>query len=59
MKFDELEISPVIMRGITEMGFEEATPIQAKAIPAMMEGKDVIGPEPVRQQPLEYRYYKK
>ena len=43
MKFDELDILPVIMRGITEMGFEEATPIQAKAIPALMEGHDVIG----------------
>ena len=43
MKFDELELFPAIMRGIKEMGFEEATPIQTKAIPVLMEGKDVIG----------------
>ncbi len=43
MKFDELELFPAIMRGIKEMGFEEATPIQCQAIPVLMEGKDVIG----------------
>lgn len=43
MKFDELELFPAIMRGIKEMGFEEATPIQSQAIPVLMEGKDVIG----------------
>ena len=43
MKFDELELFPAVMRGIKEMGFEEATPIQSKAIPVLMEGKDVIG----------------
>ena len=37
MKFDELELVPAIMRGIKEMGFEEATPIQSQAIPVMME----------------------
>ena len=31
------------MRAIQEMGFEEATPIQCKAIPVVMEGVDVIG----------------
>ena len=43
MKFDELELLPAILRGIREMGFEEATPIQSKAIPVMMTGQDVIG----------------
>ena len=43
MKFDELELVPAIMRGIKEMGFEEATPIQSQAIPVMMEGRDIIG----------------
>lgn len=43
MKFDELELFPAIMRGIKEMGFEEATPIQSQAIPVLMDGKDVIG----------------
>jgi ATP-dependent RNA helicase DeaD len=43
MKFEELNISPKILRGITENGYEEATPIQAQTIPAILEGHDVIG----------------
>ena len=43
MKFDELAISPKLLKGIEAMGFEEATPIQAQAIAAMLEGKDLIG----------------
>lgn len=43
IRFDELEIIPQILRGIKEMGFEEATPIQAQAIPVVMSGSDVIG----------------
>lgn len=43
VRFDELNLNPQILRGIQEMGFEEATPIQGKAIPVVMEGVDVIG----------------
>ena len=43
VRFDELNLHPQILRGIREMGFEEATPIQSKAIPTVMEGVDVIG----------------
>lgn len=43
VRFDELNLYPQILRGIQEMGFEEATPIQSKAIPVVMEGVDVIG----------------
>ena len=43
VRFDELDLSPEILRGIQEMGFEEATPIQGKAIPAVLAGGDVIG----------------
>ena len=42
-KFEELELSSFILRAVEEMGFEEMTPIQMKAIPAIMAGKDVIG----------------
>ena len=28
---------------VTEMGFEQASPIQAQAIPVAIEGKDMIG----------------
>ena len=43
LKFDELELSPQILRGIKDMGFEEASPIQAQAIPVVLSGRDVIG----------------
>lgn len=43
LRFDELDLYPQILRAIQEMGFEEATPIQCKAIPVVMEGVDVIG----------------
>ena len=42
-KFEELELSPAILRAVEEMGFEQMSPIQAKAIPVIMEGKDIIG----------------
>ena len=43
VRFDELNLCPEILRGIKEMGFEEASPIQTKAIPVAMEGYDIIG----------------
>lgn len=43
IKFDTLGLDPKILRAITEMGFEEPSPIQAKAIPEVMAGHDVIG----------------
>ena len=43
IRFEELEISNEVKKAISEMGFEEATPIQTKSIPVIMTGKDVIG----------------
>ncbi len=43
LKFEELGINEKIVRAVTDMGFEETTPIQAKAIPVVMEGRDIIG----------------
>lgn len=43
MNFEELCLDPRILRAVTEMGFEQASPIQAKAIPVAIEGKDMIG----------------
>ena len=34
-KFEELQLDDRIIRAITEMGFEEASPIQAQAIPVV------------------------
>ncbi len=42
-KFDELQLNPNILRAIEEMGFEEMSPIQAKAIPMILGGKDIVG----------------
>ena len=43
VRFEELGLRPEIMRAVKKMGFEEASPIQAKAIPVMMSGCDLIG----------------
>ena len=43
IKFEELNILPEIQKAIKNMGFEAASPIQAKAIPMIMSGKDVLG----------------
>ncbi|MDF1694858.1 MAG: DEAD/DEAH box helicase [Saprospiraceae bacterium] len=42
MKFKELGLDDQILEAIGYMGFEEATPIQEKAIPVIIEGKDLI-----------------
>ncbi|WP_256756804.1 DEAD/DEAH box helicase [Cohnella sp. WQ 127256] len=41
--FAEFGLEPDVLQAISEMGFEEATPIQAKAIPIAIAGKDMIG----------------
>lgn len=41
--FNELGLSPQMTRAISEMGFEEATPIQEKTIPLALQGSDIIG----------------
>ncbi|MGY2132621.1 DEAD/DEAH box helicase [Hymenobacter sp. HD11105] len=43
VKFEELSLSTEMQRAITEIGYEEASPIQAEAIPALLAGRDVIG----------------
>jgi len=41
--FDTLPLKAEILRGIAGLGFKKLTPVQAEAIPLMLEGKDVIG----------------
>ena len=43
IRFEDLGLYPEIERAVCFMGFEEASPIQAKAIPAMLSGRDIIG----------------
>lgn len=44
--FNQLEVSEEIIRAAQDMGFEETTPIQAKAIPVILEGRDIIAQAP-------------
>jgi ATP-dependent RNA helicase DeaD len=41
--FKDLLLSPEVMKGIEELGFNDLFPIQAQAIIPLLEGKDVIG----------------
>lgn len=41
--FAELNLTPLIQQALGHMGFEEATPIQEKAIPIALTGRDLIG----------------
>ena len=41
--FSQLSLSPSIAQAVAEMGYENMTPIQAQAIPVVLEGRDVMG----------------
>lgn len=41
--FKELGLEPKILKALDDMGYEKPTPIQARAIPAAMEQRDVLG----------------
>lgn len=43
MKFEEFNLSEPLMRAVHTQGFVEPTPVQKQAIPAALQGKDVIG----------------
>lgn len=42
-KFKELGISTIVIKSLTDMGFEEPTPIQEQTIPQALDGNDLIG----------------
>ncbi|MCU0302553.1 MAG: DEAD/DEAH box helicase [Thermoanaerobaculales bacterium] len=42
MTFDDFNFHPAIARGIRDLGFTEATPIQRDAIPPALAGRDVL-----------------
>ncbi|WP_044203712.1 DEAD/DEAH box helicase [Flammeovirga sp. OC4] len=42
MTFDDFELNDDLLDGIYSMNFREPTPIQAQAIPAILDGKDLI-----------------
>ncbi|WP_051302847.1 DEAD/DEAH box helicase [Salibacterium aidingense] len=41
--FSELQMDKEILQAVNDMGFEEATPIQAEVIPKFKKGRDIIG----------------
>ncbi len=41
--FSELGLSDDLLKAIDKLGFEQAAPIQAAAIPVLLQGKDVVG----------------
>ncbi len=42
MKFDQFDLTPALLESIGYNGFSEATPIQERAIPVILEGRDLI-----------------
>lgn len=42
MKFEEFHLTPELLDAIGYMGYHDATPIQEKAVPPIMDGRDLI-----------------
>jgi ATP-dependent RNA helicase RhlE len=43
VRFDQFGLSPLILRALTDQGYTRPTPIQAQAIPVVLQGRDVMG----------------
>ena len=43
IQFSDLGLSAPILKALTQEGYDAPTPIQAKAIPPLLEGKDLLG----------------
>lgn len=42
MSFEDLGLRPEILRAVSEQGYTEPTPIQAQAIPVVLQGRDIM-----------------
>lgn len=42
MSFESLGLAPALLRALSEQGYDNPTPIQAQAIPAALEGRDLL-----------------
>jgi ATP-dependent RNA helicase RhlB len=42
-RFDGFELPPEVLAGLKDAGFEHCTPIQAQALPVLLQGRDVAG----------------
>ena len=54
MTFKDLNITEPILKAIEEKGYTSPTPIQVKAIPAALTGKDILGCAQTGTQPDRY-----
>src|SRR5437762_7828589 len=43
MKFNELGLSPELLQAVSDAGYTTPTPIQQKAIPIIISGRDILG----------------
>src|ERR1700754_3469811 len=41
--FADLTLAPELLNALSELGYEEPTPIQREAIPPLLEGRDLVG----------------
>lgn len=61
IRYENSEIDERIIRAVTEIGYEEMTPIQQSAIPALLEGRDIMDrhrPELEKQRHLVFRLFR-
>jgi len=49
MSFESLGLAPALLRALAEQGYAEPTPIQAAAIPVVLEGGDLLAADPGRR----------
>ena len=42
-QFKDLNLSPTLLSGLNQAGFEHCTPIQAQSLPLLLENQDVAG----------------
>ncbi len=61
MSFDSLGLNPEILRAVAEQGYVEPTPIQQQAIPAVLQGRDLmvpaLRPVPAKRRDLRCRCF--
>ena len=43
VRFEDFGLAPSLVSAVSALGFEAATPIQARAIPVVLSRRDVIG----------------
>ena len=43
IRFEDFGLSPDILRALSDQGYVHPTPIQAEAIPIVLQGRDVMG----------------